>query len=221
MKWIGFIFFLIIQYFNVNICSAVDSLTLLEKENMLSIARERNSTIKQDKLEKFLISKDNLTKFLLLPLLSITCIENEDYQSAEKYALEMLSYTEFFQENWNFGNVIHDGNMIRGIISLHDNNIKDAKKYLLQAGLAPMTPQIGVYGPNMMLADALLDVGEVEVVKSYLTSLKKSWIKNDGRIDSWIAAINGGGRPYFGLNLPTKYKKQWNDSRDTKEKHME
>jgi hypothetical protein len=53
----------------------------------------------------------------------------------------------------------------------------------------------------MSLANELLEKGEKETVIEYFELCKKFWKMNDGRLDSWIASIKGGGKPYFGANL--------------------
>ena len=202
MRYIFYIVFFAVSSFFF-ICNANEQqLSQSESELIQIIAREHNPLIRQEKMVQFLVGKDELTRFVILPLLSITCIQNKDYSAAESYAKEMLSLSNIFKENWNYGNAIHDGNMVLGIKALVDKDINLAKKYLIKAGLAPESPQIHVYGPYMLLADGLLNAGEDAVVISYLESLKSSWIDNDGRIESWIASIKGGVKPYFGRNLP-------------------
>ena len=53
----------------------------------------------------------------------------------------------------------------------------------------------------MTFANDLVEHGEKETVIDYLELCKRFWEMNDGRLDSWIAAIKGGGNPYFGMNL--------------------
>jgi len=53
----------------------------------------------------------------------------------------------------------------------------------------------------MSLANDLLEAGEKSTVVKYFNDCKKFWERNDGRLDSWIASIRGGGKPYFGASL--------------------
>jgi len=53
----------------------------------------------------------------------------------------------------------------------------------------------------MTLANDFLEAGEKEVVIEYFKDCKKFWKRNNGRLDSWIASIKGGGKPYLGANL--------------------
>lgn len=101
----------------------------------------------------------------------------------------------------DLGASIHDANIVLGMIEIDKKNIDSAKKFLLNSINSEKSVLLEIYGPNMMLAKALLEAGEKVVVINYLESLKEIWIDNDGRINSWIAAIKGGGMPYFGNNL--------------------
>jgi len=71
----------------------------------------------------------------------------------------------------------------------------------MKAGKTPGSPQINSFGSNMSLANDLLEMGEKETVIQYFEYCKKFWKSEDGRLDSWISAIRGGGKPYFGSNL--------------------
>lgn len=204
MKLIYYVIsFITILFFTFNVVCAEPAINN-EKELIKVISSERDPLVRQNKIVQFLDDRDELTKFVLLPLLGVTCLENKDYFAAESYAKEMLKLAQLHEKHWNYGNAIHDGNMILGVKAFIDKNIILAKEYLILSGRAPKSPQLSVYGPYMILADALLDVGENDVVVDYLESLKKTWLYNDGRIDSWVASIKGGAKPHFGLNLPFK-----------------
>lgn len=199
----GALMLLLIMTFSIN-SFASDLLPEKEHEVIRNILRDEDSLAKQARLDEFLRDKNEIVEFILLPVLSVTCIQNKDYEKAEKNALKLLNLADKYKDNWNYGNAIHDGNMILGIVEVHNNDIKKAKSYLFKAGAAPSSPQLQVYGPNMMLADILLDAGEDDAVISYFQSVKKMWINNEGRLDSWIASVKGGAKPYFGINLPYK-----------------
>ena len=152
-------------------------------------------------LEDLLEDASKYQRFIILPKLTKTAIEIGLFAEAENYANELLLLAEEFETDWNYGNAIHDANIILGMVSLHSNQIKDAKSYLLEAGKSPGSPQLRTLGPNMMLAEPLLEKGEKRVVIEYFELLKKVWEHDDGRLDSWIAAVKGGGKPYFEPNL--------------------
>ena len=60
----------------------------------------------------------------------------------------------------------------------------------------------GVTGTTgSIVARRLLEQGEKAIVIQYLRLCKKFWQMDDGRLDSWVSSIEGGGEPYFGTNL--------------------
>ena len=183
------------------ICNANKGISPKEKEKILELVTLTDSVKKQEELTKYIKNANDNLKFMILPILSVTCVINKDYSSAERYAKKMLELAKSMKDSWNYGNAVHDGNMVLGLIELNNKNLDKAKNFLILAGKAPTSPQIHVYGPNMLLADSLLDYGENDIVIEYLNQLKKVWSLNDGKLDSWIAAIKGGGKPYFGMNL--------------------
>jgi hypothetical protein len=164
-------------------------------------SREINPNTRIKLLERLLPNASKYQRFIMLSKIAKTSIEIGQYGKAKEYAKELLSLANEFQCDWNYGNAIHDGNMVLGMVSLNSNLVEEAKNFLLKAGNAPTSPQLKTFGPSMILADALLDKGETKAVIDYLELIKKIWGHDNGRLDSWIAAIKGGGRPYFGENL--------------------
>jgi hypothetical protein len=152
-------------------------------------------------LREILEDADRYQRFILLPKTAKTAIRIKSYLDAERYANELLNLADEYKKDWNYGNAIHDANIVLGMVCIENNNIEKAKSYLLSAGKALASPQLKTFGPNMILADKFLDLGENDIVIEYLYLLKKIWVHDDGRLDSWIASVKGGGRPYFGANL--------------------
>ncbi len=57
------------------------------------------------------------------------------------------------------------------------------------------------FGPNVSLANDLLEKGERDTVVEYFEACKKFWKMDRGRLDDWIALVKDGETPYFGGNL--------------------
>ncbi len=169
--------------------------------NLLKSMNEVDHNKRAKMLEQILKGANSYQRYFALPHVIKTRIRIEHYEKAGEYAQELLTLAEKYKGDWNYGNAIHDANMVLGLIALKSNSIASAKTHLLKAGNAPGSPQIKAFGPCMLLANALLDIGETEIVIEYLQLLKKSWENNGGRLNSWIYAIKGGGKPYFGANL--------------------
>lgn len=168
---------------------------------MSKIGKERNPNIRLSHIQEFFKLAEDDERFSLLPRAAKTAFKANDYISAKQYASELLNLAQNNQRNWNYGNAIHDGNMILGRLAVRDGNIKLAIYYLLKSGETPGSPQLKTYGPSMSLAKDLTDIGETKTVIQYFELCKKFWKKNDGRLDSWSASIRGGGKPYYGRNL--------------------
>ncbi|MBT7070619.1 MAG: hypothetical protein HN975_06990 [Anaerolineae bacterium] len=165
------------------------------------ISLEKDAHKKLDGAVKTIKSGYDYQKFLMLKSAAEASFELGNYKDARRYATELLTLADHFKNDWNYGNAIHHGNLIIGRVALQENDIKSAKEYLLKAGNTKGSPQLNTFGPNMSLASELLDKGEKETVIEYFELCKKFWEMNDGRLDSWIASIKGGGKPYFGANL--------------------
>lgn len=106
--------------------------------------------------------------------LALAALEAGETELAKKHAAETLRKNTD-SKNWNYGNIIHDGNQILGRGALREGQLSDAKTYLLKAGATPGSPQLNSFGPQMQLARELLEKGEKEAVLQYLDLVSKFW----------------------------------------------
>ena len=173
----------------------------LLKDESVELFLEKNPEKRLKNITALYESSDNYNKYVILPILSKSAIAANEIKLAANYAKTLLKLSEDYKGDWNYGNAIHDANIVLGMVSLKDGDVQGAKRYLLEAGKAPTSPQLSVYGPNVMLAKALLEKGENETVITYLEEVKNLWLENNGRLDCWISTIKGGGMPDFDLNL--------------------
>jgi len=127
--------------------------------------------------------------------------ENGKVEDARKYANELLALAEKFPGDWNYGNAIHDGNVVLGRIVLKEGQVEEAKKYLLEAGKSPGSPQMNSFGPNMTLARDLVEKSEKETVLQYFELCRKFWKMGQERLDQWTKDVKAGQTPDFGANL--------------------
>ena len=141
---------------------------------------------------------DELRRGYLLKDLGASAFHAGNIEKAAAYAEEML---EENVEDWNYGNRIHYGNLTLGRIALLEGNIEEAKSRLVAAGETPGSPQLNSFGPDMTLAQELLEHGEAEVVLEYLSLCLKFWELDRGDLERWIAQIKDGTTPDFGGNL--------------------
>ena len=134
-----------------------------------------------------------------LPRLAKAAVAAGALDKASLYANELLTSAQ--TGDWNDGNAVHDGNMVRGLVALHSGNVEQAAKDLIEAGKTSGSPQLNSFGPNMTLARELLEKGQRDAVLEYLTLCKKFWTLGASQLDTWIDAIRTGGKPDFGANL--------------------
>src|SRR5205823_3258587 len=106
-----------------------------------------------------------------------------------------------FQGNWNYGNAMQDANLVLGRIAVREGRIDQAKRFLIEAGKSPGSPQMDTFGPNMSLAKDLLGKGEPDVVVQYFDLCRKFWKMDDGRLNKWSQQAKLGTIPDFGANL--------------------
>jgi len=101
----------------------------------------------------------------------------------------------------DYGVAIHDGNMVLGRIALREHRLADAKSYLLKAGMTPGACTLNSFGPNMSLAQDLLEAGQRDTVLQYFKECRRFWGYHADKLDSWEEDVKRGGSPDFGANL--------------------
>ena len=97
------------------------------------------------------------------------------------------------------GDAVHASNSMLGRIALKQGNTKLASEHLLAAGKAADSPVLGSFGPNMVLAEQLLDAGQRDCVIAYLNDCKSFWNSRDKirLLEKGIKQIKAGIRPCF------------------------
>lgn len=141
-------------------------------------------------------TEDQAHRLLLLPVLASLAFDLGDYESARKYAIQSLDVAgerEDIIAGVAIGpQAIHDSNDVLGRIALHEEKVQEAKAYLLKAAGTPGGGILSTVGPRMLLAQALLDRGEREVVIEYLLKIKVPWRYGAVQLNQWIAVIRKG-----------------------------
>jgi len=150
---------------------------------------------------KLAAAKTDRDRFYLLRSVAKGSISFGRDEDARKYATELLSLAPRFQKDWNYGNAIHDGNLVLGRIAVREGNMDEAKRYLHLAGESPGSPQMDSFGPDMSLAKELLEKGERQSVLEYFEACRKFWKMSNGRLDGWAHDVQAGNMPNFGPNL--------------------
>jgi hypothetical protein len=152
-------------------------------------------------LEKaFQLEADASKQFGLGPELAKAAFEAGEFDKARSYATDLLakaSLPDFLEH----GRAIHHGNLVLGRLALKAGDVEKAKEHLLKAGLVSGGTNLSSFGPNMMLAKELLELGERQVVIKYLKQCANFWNTPDHRAEKWIYAVEQGTSPNFGANL--------------------
>ena len=150
-----------------------------------------------------------LSRFYSLDDKITEAYKSNDFGKVKELAKENLELAAAYRCNWNFGNATHDTNKVLGLISLKGGDIDAAVGYLLKAGKSTGSPQLDTFGPELDLANELLQLGKAEAVKSYLKDIKSFWKMNNGQVNSWLAEIEKGEKPQldrFAGNKPGPFQ---------------
>lgn len=140
-----------------------------------------------------LVDEFNSISFLSVLYLS------SDWEKLETETITLINKVEMNKTDSIFGYVMHIATTYLGLIALHNDDIKLAKKHLINSMLVPTSPYLSSGGPNMLLAKKLLSIGEEEVVIKYIELCERNWIFpiRVFYIWKWKRAIKKGRVPNF------------------------
>ncbi len=148
-----------------------------------------------------IFTSKTLERFYALPELAKHAARSGNTREAEALSDELLALAPEFPNNWNYGNAVHDGHVVRGWVALERGDVGRAREELIAAGKSPGSPQLDTFGPTMFLAEALLEQGEVDAVIEYLDACGQFWEMDNGRLARWTETAHAGAMPEFGANL--------------------
>jgi hypothetical protein len=90
---------------------------------------------------------------------------------------------------------VHSARIILGQVALQTGDLEAAQRHLLAAAeVSGRDPVLRTYGPDLQLAEELLERGLPETVVQYLTSWRKRWRVGRELLDWWIEQIREGRR---------------------------
>ncbi len=139
--------------------------------------------------------------------------ERKVYEATSLTTVRSLSLQAYPAEVQEYlldsGNMSHFGNIVLGRAALQRGDINEAKERLLCAALTPGSPVLCDYGPDMTLAQELLQLGETTAVLDYLVACQKFWgVSSKNQLFDWYESVNLGVAPQFEGN--SGYSKQRN-----------
>lgn len=143
---------------------------------------------------------DPARKFYLLTDAAPTALAAGQTEKAKSYARALLDQAPALEKDWNYGNAVHVGNTVLGLIALGDGGVAEAGRLLLASAGSHGSPQLNSFGPDMLLAKELLARGERETVAQYLELCARFWKGDYGKLDQWKAAVARGETPDFRPN---------------------
>lgn len=170
-------------------------------EKLLTAMDERQPAKRLELLETLAAQGDEYTLFTILNNLAKTAYQAGDLRASEEYSKDLLRLSEKYSDDWNYGNAIHDGNMVLGLNAVANRDLQLASEFLIKAGSTPGSPQLNSFGPNMTLASVLIENGETSAVIRYFDLVGEFWQLERGRLDNWSASAQDGRVPNFGTNL--------------------
>jgi TonB family protein len=135
---------------------------------------------------------NEMERFYALAELAKKSVEAGALDKAASYANELLRLAPKYRDDWNYGNAIHDGNMVLGLVALRQGSVANAKQYLLESGKTAGSPQLDSFGPDFTLAKELLQKGERETVLEYLLLCRKFWKMGTAKLDAMTEAARRG-----------------------------
>jgi thiol-disulfide isomerase/thioredoxin len=100
-------------------------------------------------------------------------------------ALKVLTY------GWTSWNAINRAHTVLGRVALQRGKTTEAREHLLDSARLPSDAKN--FGPDMQLAQALLDAGERDVVSQYLEMCRPFW--NATMIDRYVASVKNDAMP--------------------------
>jgi hypothetical protein len=152
-------------------------------------------------VKKLTAETEEQRKFYDATTLTAAALAKGEIELAKTSAEALLKQAETMKDDWNYGNALHVANLVLGRIALLAGDTKEAKRFLLEAGKTPGSPQLNSFGPNMLLAKELLEKKETAVVLEYFELCAKFWKRHTAKLDEWKAAVEKNEIPEFGANL--------------------
>jgi hypothetical protein len=134
------------------------------------------------------------SSLVLSALADVAALANE-WDKVATAAQQLLECELKHALGWMRGNAIYQGNTWLGRAALRRGDVAEAKSRLLAAGRTCGSPQLDSFGPEMALAQDLLERGERDVVLQFLELCRAFWRMDEGYLDTWSKMIREGGVP--------------------------
>ena len=126
-------------------------------------------------------------------------LQAKEYGTASSLASERLRFLQ--THDCKCYDDTHRANIVLGLAAVRQGDVARAKQYLAAAGRVGSSPVLSSFGPNMQLAEELLQEGERDAVLAYLQDCAAFWTSGRKDLDKWAGQIRRGEVPDFGANV--------------------
>lgn len=159
--------------------------------------KKANHDLSQKALKELEASLTDEEAFYALPRAAFAAFNTGDTEAAETHANHLLVLAESYKDNWNYGNALHAGRTVLGLVALERGNKEAAANWLIASAETHGSAQLGSFGPTMQLANALLKAGESDAVLNYLCKCKAFWHSGAAWLRIWESKVKRGVVPNF------------------------
>lgn len=142
-------------------------------------------------------AKTDRDQFYALPGAAVGAFYLKRFPMAGDLARRSLATASAYRGDWNYGNALHYGHTVLGLLALQEGDTQRAVEELHKAGETPGSPQLDSFGPSMQLAKALLKAGQSQPVLDYLEQCRVFWKMGEPWLTIWRDKIRAGGVPNF------------------------
>ena len=173
---------------------------VLSSEAIAKIRAGQSDLARKD-IQTLTAAETTEQEFYALPRAALAYLTINEPGLAKSAAIRALELCKSFDGDWNFGNAIHNCNVVLGVLALESGDRESALAHLHSAGQTPGSPQLASFGPNMQLAKRLLLVGEFDEVASYLSECERFWTHGENWLRIWIRKVQSQEVPNFYMHL--------------------
>lgn len=175
--------------------AASDKLTAAVRK----IQSARNSPRSQFALLEKQVESDPRIRNKSVAALAYYAARAEEFDKARAYAYEALGVAS--RHETSRAENVYYANQVLGLLALRQDDVRSAARYLLASLDHNGWKRFAMMGPNVLLAQALLDKGEVAPVIEFFEKCKPLWPSGENTLAAWQAVIRSGGKPDMYRNL--------------------
>ncbi|MHA2904257.1 hypothetical protein ACW9FB_17465 [Ralstonia mannitolilytica] len=150
-----------------------------------------------EKLAKLAGAQSEDEAFVHLPGAATAAFHLGQFPDAKLHAERALTLAPRYRNSWNYGNTVHLGHTVLGLLALNAGDVSRAVTELHASACIEGSPQLNSFGPTMQLAKALLREGQVGPVLAYLERCRSFWEMGGAWLDIWERKIRAGQVPNF------------------------